>query len=174
MNKRWQLLRSQAQVFWNGLAVREKRLLVGAGLVLACLLTWLLLIQPPLKKIDYWQVETPKLRSQAEALQVLLQGVAAAPRSSDLETALHQSLDNAGLQGRYQLQAQDSGSWSLTLEEAPADAVIDWLLANPRPFSLEVSEARLQRAGAATPSNSAGALSGTVRMDQAPGAKEAS
>ena len=24
MNKRWQLLRSQAQVFWNGLALREK------------------------------------------------------------------------------------------------------------------------------------------------------
>ena len=39
MNKRWQLLRSQAQVFWNGLAMREKRLLVGAGLVLAGLLT---------------------------------------------------------------------------------------------------------------------------------------
>jgi len=174
MNKRLQLLRSQAQAFWNGLAVREKRLLVGAGLVLAGLLTWLLLIQPPLKKIDYWQAETPKLRSQAEALQVLLQGVATAPRSGDLETALHQSLDNAGLQGRYQLQAQEAGGWRLTLADAPADAVVDWLLANPRPFSLEVSEARLQRAGDATPSNSAGTLSGTVRMDQAPGAKEAS
>ena len=117
-----------------------------------------------------WQ----RLRSQAEALQVLLQGVAPAPRSSDLETALHQSLDSAGLQGRYQLQPQDAGSWRLTFEQAPADAVIDWLLVNPRPFSLEVSAAHLQRAGAATPSNSAGTLSGTVRMDQAPGAKEAS
>lgn len=174
MNKRLQLLRSQAQAFWNGLGVREKRLLVGAGLVLAGLLIWLLLIQPPLKKIDYWQAETPKLRSQAEALQVLLQGVATAPRSGDLETALHQSLDRAGLQGRYQLQAQETGGWRLTFAHAPADAVVDWLLANPRPFSLEVSEARLQRAGDATPSNSAGTLSGTVRMDQAPGAKEAS
>ena len=88
MNKRWQLLRSQAQVFWNGLAMREKRLLVGAGLVLAGLLTWLLLIQPPLKKIDYWQAETPKLRSQAEALQVLLQGVAPAPRSRQADPHL--------------------------------------------------------------------------------------
>ena len=174
MNKRWQLLRRQAEVFWRGLALREKRMLVSAGLVLAGLLIGVLLIQPPLKKIDYWQAETPKLRSQAEALQVLLQGVATAPRSGDLETALHQSLDNAGLQGRYQLQPQETGSWRLTFEDAPADAVLDWLLANPRPFSLEVSDARLQRAGEATPSHSAGTLSGTVRMDQAPGAKEAS
>ncbi|HAA39998.1 MAG TPA: general secretion pathway protein GspM, partial [Pseudomonas sp.] len=56
---RWLRLRTQAQVFWSGLALREKRLLIGAGLVLASLLTWLVLVQPALKKIDYWQAETP-------------------------------------------------------------------------------------------------------------------
>ena len=34
-------LRGQLQGFWSGLALREKRLLGGAGLVLASLLTWL-------------------------------------------------------------------------------------------------------------------------------------
>ena len=67
----------QLRLFWNGLALREKRMLSGVGVLLAGLLTWLILIQPALKKIDYWQAETPKLRAQAEALQVLLQGVAA-------------------------------------------------------------------------------------------------
>uniref|UniRef100_UPI0013CE7D6C type II secretion system protein GspM n=1 Tax=Pseudomonas viridiflava TaxID=33069 RepID=UPI0013CE7D6C len=67
MNK-VQRLRSQTQVFWRGLALREKRMVCGAGLVLAGLLTWLVLVQPALKKIDYWQAETPKLRAQAEAL----------------------------------------------------------------------------------------------------------
>lgn len=170
MNK-WQQVRSQSQVFWTGLAVRERRMLAGAGLILASLLTWLVLVQPALKKIDYWQVETPKLRSQAEALQVLLQGVAA-PRQAD-ETALRQALDGAGLQGHYQLQALAPGGWRLTFEKAPADLVVDWLLGNPRSFSLEVSEARLQRAPD-TVDNSAGTVSGTVRMDQALGAKEAS
>ena len=170
MNK-LQRLRSQAQVFWNGLALREKRLVSAAGLILASLLTWLVLVQPALKKIDYWQVETPKLRAQAEALQILLQGVAA-PRQAD-EVALRQTLDNAGLQGRYQLQALDAGTWRLTFDKAPADAVVGWLLGNPREFSLEVSEARLQRA-ADVIDNSAGTVSGTVRMDQALGAKEAS
>ncbi|NVZ21835.1 type II secretion system protein GspM [Pseudomonas costantinii] len=170
MNK-WQRLRSRSQVFWSGLALREKRMLSGGGLVLASLLTWLVLVQPALKKIDYWQAETPKLRSQAEALQVLLQGVAA-PRQVD-EAALRQALDSAGLQGRYQLQALDPGAWRLTFDNAPADAVVGWLLGNPRAFSLEVSEARLQRAADAV-DNSAGTVSGTVRMDQALGAKEAS
>ncbi len=170
MNK-WHRMRSQSQAFWNGLALREKRMLSGAALVLAGLLTWLILVQPALKKIDYWQAETPKLRSQAEALQVLLQGVAA-PRPAD-EAALRQALDGAGLQGRYQLQALDAGSWRLRFDNAPADAVVDWLLGNPRSFSLEVSEAHLQRAGD-TVENSAGTVSGTVRMDQALGAKEAS
>ena len=170
MNK-WQRLRSQSHVFWSGLALREKRMLSGAGLVLASLLTWLILVQPALKKIDYWQAETPKLRAQAEALQVLLQGVAA-PKPAD-EAALRQALDSAGLQGHYQLQAQAPGGWRLSFDNAPADAVVDWLLGNPRSFSLEVSEARLQRVPDAV-DNSAGTVSGTVRMDQALGAKEAS
>lgn len=161
----------QFRLFWNGLALREKRMLSGVGVLLAGLLTWLILVQPALKKIDYWQAETPKLRAQAEALQVLLQGVAA-PRQAD-EATLRQALDSAGLQGHYQLQAQAPGGWHLTFDNAPADAVVDWLLGNPRSFSLEVSEARLQRAGDAV-DKSAGTVSGTVRMDQALGAKEAS
>ena len=166
-----QRLRGQAQVFWSGLALREKRLLGGAGLVLASLLTWLVLVQPALKKIDYWQAEIPKLRAQAEALQVLLQDVAA-PRQGD-ETALRQALDNAGLHGHYQLQALEPGGWRLSFDIAPAEGVLGWLLGNARSFSLEVSEARLQRA-VDTVDNSAGTVSGTVRMDQALGAKDAS
>ncbi len=170
MNK-WLRVRGQAQVFWAGLAQREKRLVIGAGLLLASLLTWLLLVQPALKKIAYWQAETPKLRAQAEALQVLLQDVAA-PQVAD-DNALRQALDGAGLRGHYQLQPLDPGAWRLTFDNAPADAALGWLLGNVRTFSLEVSEARLQRAGDAV-DNSAGTVSGTVRMDQALGAKDAS
>ncbi len=170
MNK-WLRVRGQAQVFWAGLAQREKRLLIGAGLLLASLLTWLVLVQPALKKIAYWQVETPKLRAQAEALQVLLQDVAA-PQVAD-DNALRQALDGAGLHGHYQLQPLDPGAWRLTFDNAPADAALGWLLGNVRTFSLEVSEARLQRAEDAV-DNSAGTVSGTVRMDQALGAKDAS
>jgi general secretion pathway protein M len=170
MNK-WLRVRGQAQVFWAGLAQREKRLLIGAGLLLASLLTWLVLVQPALKKIAYWQAETPKLRAQAEALQLLLQDIAATQVADD--NALRQALDGAGLHGHYQLQPLDPGAWRLTFDNAPADAALGWLLGNVRTFSLEVSEARLQRAEDAV-DNSAGTVSGTVRMDQALGAKDAS
>ncbi|OLF54039.1 type II secretion system protein GspM [Pseudomonas chlororaphis] len=178
--ERWQRQLAQARLYWNGLALREQRLLSGAAVVLGGLLVWLLLIEPALKKIDYWQAEIPKLRSQAEALEVLLHE-AGGPRGGDtgqdLEQSLRQTLDAAGLQGVYQLQASgegDAAAWHLSFQEAPADAVVGWLLGNPRQFSLEVMEARLQRAGPADIDGTAGKLSGTVRMDQALGAKEAS
>ncbi|UMZ15294.1 type II secretion system protein M [Pseudomonas sp. MPFS] len=177
---RWSRLQAQALGHWNGLALREKRLLAGTAAGLLALLLWLLLIQPPLRKIEYWQAETPKLRSQAEALEVLLHEVAPGAGDSaggSLEQSLRQTLDQAGLKDRYQLQQPDEAgpeSWRLTFEQAPADAVVGWLLGAPRQLSLQVVEARLQRAAEAAADDSAGTLSGTVRMDQAQGAKEAS
>ena len=157
---------------WNALAPREKIMLSGATVFLASLLAWVSLIQPPLRQLDYWQVETPKLRSQSQALELLLREVAP-PAGLNRAHALAQSLDTGGLAGHYRLQAQDGG-WQLTLDAAPADAVIGWLLSYPNQFSLDVVEAYLQRAGEATPDNTAGTLSGTVRMDQMQVAKEAS
>lgn len=157
---------------WKALASREQRMLIGAAVFLASLLVWSLLIRPPLKDIEYWQTETPKLSAQSQALELLL-GEVVTPAGLSFEQSLQQSLDTAGLAGRYRLQARDA-SWQLTFAEAPADAVIAWLLNYPNQFSLEVVEARLQRAGEVTADNTAGTLSGTVRMDQMQGAKEAS
>lgn len=113
---------------------------------------------------------------------MLLRDVAGPAPEQPLDTALRQSLDASGLSQHYLLQAPGAerpNTWQLTFDQAPAEAVISWLLGNPRQFSLEVIEARLQRTALANPDNhdtdnSAGTLSGTVRMDQAQGAKEAS
>ncbi|MCQ3001077.1 type II secretion system protein M [Pseudomonas syringae] len=177
---RWQHFIAQAQTFWKALALREKRMVLGTALVLGSLLVWLLLIQPPLKQIDYWQAETPKLRTQTQTLQTLLQDVAPAASAStgaSIEQRWRGVLDAAGLAGHYQLQAPGAAApleWSLTFDDAPADAAIGVLLASLGQFSMEVVEARLQRAGDAEPDEAAGKLSGTVRMNQAPTAKEAS
>ncbi len=181
---RWQACRTRLRTFWQGLAVREQAAVALAALVLGGCLVWLALIQPPLKTIAYWQAETPKLRSQTEALEVLLRDVAGLAPDQPLEAALRQSLDASGLSEHYQLQTPDAerpNAWLLTFDQAPAEAVISWLLGNPRQFSLEVIEARLQRTALANSDNhdndtdnTAGTLSGTVRMDQAQGAKEAS
>jgi len=136
------------------------------------LLVWFVLIQPALRKIDFWRLETPRLRTQAQTLDGLLQGLAAA-NAGNLEVGLRSSLDAGGLAGHYQLQRAGAG-WLLTFDEAPADGLLGWLLANPGSFTLEVVEARLRRTGTTEPDGTAGKLSGTVRMDQALGANEAS
>lgn len=174
---RWRAWRTRCRTFWQGLAVREQRAVSVAALVLGGGLVWLALIQPALKTIAYWQAETPKLRSQTEALEVLLRDVGGAAQGQPLEAALRQSLDASGLSEHYQLQtlgADASHAWQLSFQDAPAEAVIGWLLGNPRQFSLEVIEARLLRTAPTAPDNTPGTLSGTVRMDQAQSAKEAS
>ncbi|MCU0121729.1 type II secretion system protein M [Pseudomonas sp. B2M1-30] len=170
---RWQRFYSQARTRWQALALREKRMVGGMAVVVVSLLVWVALIEPPLKKIAYWQAETPKLRAQTEALEVLLREVNVRPDGQHLEQALQQTLQASGLSGHFQLKLAQPGTWELSFDAAPADAVLDWLLSNPAQFSLQVVEARLQRADATT-DDTAGTLSGTVRMDQALGAKEAS
>ena len=169
----WQRLNAQLQARWQPLAVREKRMVGGMAALLLGLFVWVALVQPPLKKIAASQVETPKLRAQAEALEVLLRDVSVRPDGQNLEQSLQQTLQASGLGGHYQLATASAG-WQLTFDAAPADAVLDWLLSQPRNFSLQVVEARLQRADDAATDDTAGTLSGTVRMDQALGAKEAS
>ncbi|CEL29650.1 type II secretion system protein GspM [Pseudomonas fluorescens] len=171
---RWQRFNSQLQARWQPLALREKRMVGGMAIAVIGLLVWVALIQPPLKKITYWQSETPKLRAQTQALELVLRDVSVRPDGQSLGQSLEQSLQASGLAGHYQLQAADAGSWQLTFDVAPADAVLDWLLSHPAQLSLQVVEARLQRADNPSTEVTAGTLSGTVRMDQALGAKEAS
>ncbi|MBT2341605.1 MULTISPECIES: type II secretion system protein GspM [Pseudomonas] len=180
LSARWQTVLSRCRTFWQGLAPRERRAVSVSALVLGGCLVWLGLIEPPLKTIAYWQAETPKLRSQTEALEVLLRDVAGPVPGQSLEAALRQTLDASGLNEHYQLQGPGTGAldaWQLTFTDAPAEGAISWLLSNPGQFSLEVIEARLQRTATASSAhldNTAGTLSGTVRMHQAQGAKEAS
>jgi len=174
---RWQSLHTRCRTFWQGLAAREQRAVALTALVLGGFVVWLALIEPPLKTIAYWQAETPKLRSQTEALEVLLRDVSGTAPGQSVEVALRQTLDASGLGEHYQLQASGAdgaSAWQLTFNDAPAEAAIDWLLGNPRQFLLEVIEARLQRTAPATSDKTPGTLSGTVRLDQAQGAKEAS
>jgi general secretion pathway protein M len=171
---KWQRFNAQLQARWQPLALREKRMVAGMAIALVSLLIWVALIQPPLKKIAYWQTETPKLRAQTEALEVLLRDVSVRPADQSVGQALEQTLQASGLSGHYQLQAADAGAWQLSFDAAPADALLDWLLSQPSQLSLQVVEAQLQRADNASTEVTAGTLSGTVRMDQALGAKEAS
>lgn len=66
---RWRRLSGRVRVARAGLSIRETRLLSIGALVLCCLVTWLLMVQPALKKITYWQAQNPVLSAQAETLE---------------------------------------------------------------------------------------------------------
>ena len=149
-------LRAQGRQRWQALAARERRAVALGGGLLGVLFCWQVLVQPALARIDHWQAETPKLRGQAQALDALL-GERLAQRPADIALALRQSLEQAGLQEHSQLDAE-------------GDA---WLQSVPPRLGLDTGQLALRRDPAAEPGSPV-TFSGTLRMDQAHGAKDPS
>lgn len=163
--------RAQGRQRWQALAPRERRAMALAGGLLAALFCWQVLIAPALARIAHWEAETPKLHSQAQALDALLAQHAVAP-PVDLDLALGQSLAQAGLHNYSRLARMD-GAWQLDWQHAPAEAAVAWLQQAPARLGLNIGQLMLQRDA----DNAAGGpvtFSGTLRMDQAPGAKDPS
>ncbi len=172
---RWHTQAASARQLWQRSSTRDKRILRIAAVVLPLMLLWFVVIEPPLQRIDHWQTELPRLRSQLGAVESVLaevQGPTLAPLGGDTQQALEQQLSNAGLSGCFRLQQAD-GQWQLTVDNAPADALMNWLLDDAPRLRLTVRRARLQRS-ATQDSEAAARISGVVSMEQAPGAKESS
>ncbi|UPF06057.1 type II secretion system protein M [Pseudomonas mosselii] len=164
-------VRAQGRQRWQALAVRERRAVALGGGLLGVLFCWQVLVQPALAKIDHWQAETPKLRGQAQALAALL-GERLAQRPADTALALRQSLEQAGLLAQTQLDAEGD-AWRLSWQRAPAEAAMAWLQGVPPRLGLDIGQLALRRDPAAEPGSPA-TFSGTLRMDQAHGAKDPS
>jgi general secretion pathway protein M len=175
---RWQAQRASAQQFWQRSSARDKRILRIAALVLPVVVLWYGLIQPPLQRIDHWQAELPRLRSQAAALDGVLdevQGAGVVPGAITPQL-VKERLDGIGLAGAYDLEHRveaDATTWRLTLDNASADALLNWLLDDAPRLGLQVRDAHLQRATSQS-TETAARISGVVGMEQAPGAKESS
>jgi len=180
---RWQAQWASAQHFWQRSSARDRRILRIAAVLVPLLVLWYGFIEPPLRHIDHWQAELPRLRSQLSALETVLADVEGPPPAvltGDPRTVLEQHLDAAGLRGHYRLTSGDgngdgeaaAGTWQLTVEDAPAEALMNWLLDDAPRLRLTVRGAQLQRV--ATRSEAPALISGVVSMEQAPGAKDSS
>ncbi|QXH49349.1 type II secretion system protein M [Pseudomonas fakonensis] len=167
ISQRWHASGNQARQRWQALAPRERRAVALAAALLGTLLCWQVLIAPALAAIEHWNQELPKLRSQAQALDALL-AQRQAPPAGELGEALQQSLAQAGLQAHSRLSAE-GGGWQLDWQQVPAEAAMAWLQREPPRLGLAVGRLALARdPGAAAPVT----FSGTLRMDQAHGAKD--
>ncbi|UZT80840.1 type II secretion system protein GspM [Ectopseudomonas chengduensis] len=175
---RWQTQLASAQQFWQRSSARDKRMLRIAAVVLPLCLLWYGFIEPPLSRIDHWNAELPRLRSQLSTLESVLAEVEG-PKSSavqDPEEVLKHYLEAAGAEGTYTVTTSTDAAGTrtvrLTVDAIPADALMNWLLVEAPRLRLGVRTAHLQRTEKSI--EAAVLVSGVVTMEQAPGAKESS
>ncbi|SHG93171.1 type II secretion system protein GspM [Pollutimonas bauzanensis] len=151
--------KQQAQAWWKERQPRE-RLLLQAGAAMAALaLAWLLALRPALDTIAKSRELLPRLRADAVQVDALIiearalqSGQSGAIEPAGLSAALQGSLQRAGLgaAGALAAIAEPSGGpaqqWEITLQNANAARVMEWLAGLPYLLQLQTREVELARA----------------------------
>ena len=163
----------RARQRYQALARRERRLVTGAGLLLALALVFTLLVEPALDTARTLREELPRLRGQAALVADLttqaaaLRKHAAAPATA-LPTAadLGASLARAGLPAdHWTLEPPGQGdSVTLAVTELPASALLRWLEDSTADWGLAVRQVALTRATNANGRPLPGLVNGRVTL----------
>lgn len=163
------------------MALRERRLLVFCAALITLVGNWVLAIEPAMTRIDHWEAELPRLRSQSSALDTVINEAAlpekpVLPAPSEIPARLTRSLD-AMTPGAYALldaeqskgaTSGDASVWRVRFEDAEADAVMAWLFQVPTEVGLIVSDVTLTQSAELLPPDTdidVRALAGRVRGD---------
>lgn len=179
--KRLDAWSAQAKGQWSQLARRERRLVVFCAGLCVVVGGWVLAIEPALQRLDHWQAELPRLRSQLSALDTVLSEAAAPVRPTilaedELSARLTSSLDAAAA-GAYTLVPETSAAgsesagapgWRVRFEDAEAAAVMAWLFQAPVELGLVVRNVALTQSAELLPPDTEAdvrALAGRVRGD---------
>ncbi|CAM3358349.1 General secretion pathway protein GspM [Bordetella sputigena] len=150
---RGQAARQHAASYWTRLSTRERRLVRAlAGVIVAALL-FTIALRPALRDIAQWQDELPRLRTQAAAIDALVQEAQALKReqgkriaANDMEDALRASLARGGLGGTLQVDRLEDGKrWRIAFEGVSAAALFDWLAHAPAQLHLRLAQVKLAR-----------------------------
>lgn len=141
--------RGQLRDYWRSRAVRERRALTLAGLVLLALVVWLVAIQPAWRTLRAAPAQLDTLEAQLQQLQRLaaesqtLKG-AAPVTSAQAGLALKAATDRLGDKGRLTLLGDRA---TLTLSGVDTDALRGWLQEARSAARVRPVEAQLTRGG---------------------------
>ena len=179
--RRWNRLREQADGRWRQLSSREQKLLLALGILAALALLIQAGVRPAWRDIDAAATELPRLRAQAAQLDAMiqeaqaLQGAVRGRIAPDaMQAELKASLSSAGVDGEHALApVADSRApaWDLTIEQAGAASLFNWLIAMPAQLRLTVQSAEIGRATDANGKPVPARVSGSLRLvagEQAP------
>ncbi len=138
--------RQRIAAAWQGLTLRERRLLMLGSASLFVLICWFWVIDPAIKTRKKMQQQLPELRAQSAQLRALALEVADLPPAAPLAQALsreelERSLMDAGLKAE-QITLTD-GKFMLSFSDVPFSTLTDYLQKAQREQQLTVTEATM-------------------------------
>lgn len=171
----------RARQAYQALAPRERRLVCAAAALAACTLTYGVLLEPAAKTVSTLQDQLPELRTQA-AIVTALSSQAIAQRRSSKRTQptlperseISASLAAAGLAApQWSIDppastpstGSSAGALSITLQAAPASAVLRWIDTIAFDWGLTVKQLELTRATNAGGRPLPGLVNGSVTVN---------
>jgi general secretion pathway protein M len=148
-NKPAAKLQTAARTWWQGLAARERWLVVAAGAVLGFGLVWMVAVQPAWRTLQRAPAELERLDAELQSMQRLAAEVqtlrAAPPVTPDqAAAALQAATARLGEQGKLALQGTSRAT--LTLTGVGTNALRDWLAEARAGARARPVEANLTRA----------------------------
>lgn len=161
---------------WDGLGLRERRLVLIAGALVAAALLWWIALAPALATLRLAQDQHPRLDAQLQQMQTLKAqagALAAQPKvlpddaRRSLETSLKQTL------GASAQMAVAANRATVTLKGAAPDALAQWLMQARINARAAPAEVRLIKSASASPSASSGAGFPASQLANAPSATSA-
>lgn len=141
-------LREQLRARWRALAPRERRLLAGAGALLALLAVWLLLVQPAWRTLRETPAQIDRVEAQLQRMQRLaaeaseLRGTTPVP-AAQAQEALRAATQRLGERTRLNVAGDRA---TVTLTGVEGQALRDWLAearsgARARPLEVQLTRA---------------------------------
>jgi general secretion pathway protein M len=139
-------MRQRIAAAWQGLRLRERRLLILGSTTVLALLCWFWVIDPAIKTRKKMQQQLPELRTQSVQLRALAQEVAALPLAAPVTQSLsreelERSLMDAGLTAE-QITLSD-GRFALRFSDVPFSTLTDYLQKAQREQQLAVTAATI-------------------------------
>lgn len=152
-------LKLQAAAWWNERTQQERTLLRAGSIVVAMALVWTLGLKPALDSIAQSRELLPRLHANAAQVDALVLEAQALQRmqsgkidAASLSQALRTSLQRSGLEDSSTLNeirvsgGDSSQQWEITLLDASAERVMQWLAGLPYLLQLQTQTVELARA----------------------------
>jgi general secretion pathway protein M len=157
---------------WRRMSPRERRLAGLTGAVGMMTVAWLVALQPALQTVERLDAVLPRLRADAARLDAVIQearqlGTASMPWTAPAARtpqALRETLVQARLGEAATVAVAAADRWTVSLDRAPVQEVLAWLLDLPSVLHLQTRGASLRRPVDEQGRMLSGVVSGTITV----------